>query len=112
MLLDGKDVAKILGSNIKKARLKRGYTQEFLADKVNISIDLLRNIENSRNVGSVTTLLNLCNFLEITPNAMFENLYTTKEDTLDTTLQEYFGTLSTRSKKALQKIIIHLDKNY
>lgn len=43
---------------------------------------------------------------------MFENLYTTKEDTLDTTLQEYFGTLSTRSKKALQKIIIHLDKNY
>ena len=45
-----------------------------MAEKVNISIDLLRNIENSRNVGSVTTLLNLCNFLEITPNAMFENL--------------------------------------
>ena len=80
--------------------------------KINISIDLLRNIENSRNVGSIQTLLNLCNFLEITPNAMFENLYTTKDDTLDTTLQEYFDTLSTRSKKALQKIIIHLDKNY
>ena len=32
MLLDGKDVAKILGPNIKKARLKRGYTQEFLAE--------------------------------------------------------------------------------
>lgn len=112
MLLDGKDVAKILGPNIKKARLKRGYTQEFLAEKINISIDLLRNIENSRNVGSIQTLLNLCNFLEITPNTMFENLYTTKDDTLDTTLQEYFDTLSTRSKKALQKIIIHLDKNY
>ena len=81
MLLDGKDVAKILGPNIKKARLKRGYTQEFLAEKINISIDLLRNIENSRNVGSIQTLLNLCNFLEITPNAMFENLYTTKDDT-------------------------------
>ena len=88
------------------------YTQEFLAEKINISIDLLRNIENSRNVVSIQTLLNLCNFLEITPNAMFENLYTTKDDTLDTTLQEYFDTLSTRSKKALQKIIIHLDKNY
>ena len=87
LLLDGKDVAKILGPNIKKARLKRGYTQEFLAEKINISIDLLRNIENSRNVGSIQTLLNLCNFLEITPNAMFENLYTTMDDTLDTTLQ-------------------------
>ena len=112
MLLDGKDVAKILGPNIKKARLKIGYTQEFLAEKVNISIDLLRNIENSRNVGSVPTLLNLCNFLEITPNDMFKDLYTTKEATLDTSLQEYFGDLSARSKKALQKIIIHLDKNY
>jgi len=37
LLLDGKDVAKILGPNIKKARLKRGYTQEFLAEKINIS---------------------------------------------------------------------------
>ncbi len=44
---------------------------------------------------------------------MFENLYTTKDDTLDTTLQEYFDTLSTRSEKKLyKKIIIHLDKNY
>lgn len=112
MLLDGKDVAKILGPNIKKARLKRGYTQEFLAEKVNISIDLLRNIENSRNVGSVTTLLNLCNFLEITPNEMFANLFTTSENTLDTSLQEYFSNLSANSKKTLQKIIIHIDKNY
>lgn len=43
---------------------------------------------------------------------MLENLYTTKKATLDTNLQEYFGKLYIRSKKALQKIIIHIDKNY
>ena len=112
MLLTGNDIAKVLGPNIKKARIERGYTQEFLSEQVNISIDLLRNIENSRNIGSVPTLLNLCNFLEITPNAMFKDLYTTKDDTLDTKLQEYFGSLSAKSKKTLQKIIIHMDKNY
>ncbi len=112
MLLNGQNIAKVLGPNIKKARLRKGYTQEFLAEKVDISIDLLRNIENSRNVGSITTLLNLCNYLEITPNNLFHGLYTSTDPTLDTKLQEYFGLLSGKSKKALQKIIIHIDKNY
>lgn len=111
MLLDSKNIAKVLGPNVKNARIKKGYTQEFVAESIGISIDLLRNIENSRNVGSVTTLLNLCNFLDMTPNSFFKDLYTSKEVTLDSNLQEYFGKLSVRSKKALQKIIIHIDKN-
>ena len=59
---------------MKKARNAKGYTQEFVAESVNISTDLLRNIENGRNIGSLPTLLNLCNFLEITPNYLFLDL--------------------------------------
>lgn len=50
---------------LKKARNEKKYTQEYVAEHVNISPDLLRNIENGRNIGSIPTLLNLCNFLEI-----------------------------------------------
>ena len=86
MLIKGTDVLEVLGKNLKKARKKLKYTQEFVAESVDISINLLRNIENVRNIGSVTTLLNLCNFLKFSPNTLFSELLDFKEDTLDTTL--------------------------
>lgn len=112
MQITSQDVLNKLGPNLKKARKEKGYTQEFVAEHVNISTDLLRNIENSRNIGSIPTLLNLCNFLEITPNTLFGQLYTTSEVTLDSTLTEYLKNISKKDKKLLQQIIIHIDKNY
>lgn len=112
MLVCGKDVLKVLGVNLKKARTQKKLTQDFVAESVNISTDLLRNIENGRNIGSIPTLLNLCNFLEITPNDLFEPLLTTKKVTLDTKLSEYFNLLSKEEKEILKEIIIHIDKNY
>lgn len=112
MILTNKNIAKALGPNVKKARLKKGFTQDYVAENLNISIDLLRNIENGRNVGSVSTLLNLCNFFDITPNVMFESLYKTNDNIVDSNLLKYFNSLSNRSKKTLQQIIIHIDKNY
>lgn len=112
MLITGNDVLEILGNNLKKARNEKKLTQDFVAENVNISTDLLRNIENGRNIGSIPTLLNLCNFLEITPDNLFEPLLTTKKDTLDTILTKYIKSISKEDKDILKKIIIHIDKNY
>ena len=73
---------------------------------------MLRNIENGRNIGSIPTLINICNFLEITPDYLFEPLLTTKKDTLDTTLTEYLSSISDNDKEVLKQIIIHIDKHY
>lgn len=112
VLISSKDVLQILGIRLKKARSEKRYTQEYVAEHVNISPDLLRNIENGRNIGSVPTLLNLCNFLEITPDFIFEPLITTHNDTLDTVLQKYIASINPEDKEILKKIIIHIDKNY
>ncbi len=112
MLIKGTDVLEILGKNQKKARKKLKYTQEFVAEGVDISIDLLRNIENGRNIGSVPTLLNLCNFLKISPNTLFAELLDFKEDTLDTTLINEFKKFSKKDRDVLKNVIVHLDKNY
>lgn len=112
MLITGNDVLQVLGSRLKKARTDKKLTQDFVAESVNISTDLLRNIENGRNIGSIPTLLNLCNFLEITPDTLFEPLLTTEKQTLDTTLTKYISSISTENKEILKKIIIHIDKNY
>jgi len=73
---------------------------------------LLRNIENGRNIGSVPTLLNLCNFLKISPNTLFSELLDFKEDTLDSTLLEQINSISKKDKETMKNIIIHIDKNY
>lgn len=73
---------------------------------------MLRNIENGRNVGSIPTLLNICNFLKISPNYIFSELLTFKENTLDTSLISYINTLSKEDRDLLEKIIIHIYNNY
>ena len=112
LLLTNSDVLKVLGKNLKMARKNLKYTQEYVSENVNISIDLLRNIENGRNVGSVTTLLNLCNFLKVSPNTIFSELLDFKEDTLDSFLLNEINKLSSKDKEILKNIIVHVDKNY
>lgn len=112
MILKNADILNVLGKNLKHARKNLKYTQEFVAESVNISIDLLRNIENGRNVGSVPTLLNLCNFLKVSPNQLFGELLEFEDDTLDSTLTKYIQKISSDDKKILKDILIHIDKNY
>lgn len=95
MLITNADILQVLGKNLKEARKNLKYT-----------------IENGRNVGSVPTLLNLCNFLKISPNKLFDGLLSFKEDTLDSTLKEYLKSFSPNDKKVFRDIIIHIDKNY
>ena len=87
-------------------------TQEALAESIEISTDLLRNIENSRNIGSITTLLNLCNALEITPNFLFADLLPDSNDDYDNKLYSMFNKISRKDKELLKQIIIHIDKKY
>lgn len=112
MLITSDDILKTIGIKIKQTRLFKKYTQDYVAEHIDISTDLLRNIENGRNIGSLPTLLNLCNILEISPNYLFSELLTFKEHTLDTELSSYICSLTPESKKLLKQIIIHIDKNY
>lgn len=112
MLITSQDILSTIGNKIKKARISKKFTQEYVSENIEISTDLLRNIENGRNIGSLPTLLNICNFLQISPNYLFEELLTFKESTLDTTLIEYFNQISENEKNVLKNIIIHIDKNY
>ena len=111
-MISSSHILQVLGPRLKKARQDKRLTQEFVAESVNISADLLRNIENGGNIGSLPTLLNLCNFLEITPDFLFEPLITTKKNTLDTTLTKHIASISPEDKEILKQIIKKKKKNY
>ena len=112
LLIKSKDILNSIGIKIKNARLAKGYTQEALSERINISSDLLRNIENARNIGSLPTLLNLCNELDITPNYLFSDLIKIPDTEQDTILHSLLSKISKKDKSLLKQIIIHIDQNY
>ncbi len=112
MLVTSTEILKKLGSKVKKARIAKGFTQEYVSEHINISADLLRNIENSRNIGSIPTLINLCNLLDITLNDLFIDFLNNSNSNIDANLYDFLNQISVEDKELLKKIIIHIDKNY
>ena len=66
------DIAVVnLGKRIQEARLLRNITQDYLAEKCNVTPKHISAIERGTSPGSVVLLLNICNVLDITPNSLF-----------------------------------------
>lgn len=110
-VIKNKDILKVIGSRIQNARNDKGYTQEYVAEKIDKSVDILRSIENGRSVGSVETLLNLCNILGITLDYVFSELLDKKGEILDNKLYEDFQELTLEQKELLNVIIEHMKKS-
>lgn len=60
------DLYKLLGKNIKDRRKKLGFTQQQLADKMNISLNFMGKIEVAFSKPSLDTLIELADALETT----------------------------------------------
>lgn len=50
---------------IKKIRKKKGYSQKYMAEKLNLSVSGYGKIETGENILSVERFLNICRILEI-----------------------------------------------
>lgn len=106
-----KDILKVIGIKIQEARKAKGYTQEYVAEKIEKSVDILRSIENGRSIGSAETLLNICNLLEITLDYIFADLLDKKGEILDNKLYEEFQELTLEQKELVNVIIEHMKKD-
>ncbi len=106
-----RDILEVIGAKIQHARKEKGYTQEYVAEKIEKSVDILRSVENGRSVGSVETLLNICNLLEITLDYIFSDLLEKKEEILDKELYENFKELDLKEKELINVMIDYMKKN-
>ena len=64
------DAVVNLGKRIQEARLLRNITQDYLAEKCDVTPKHISAIERGTSPGSVVLLLNICNVLDITPNSL------------------------------------------
>lgn len=73
-------IDRLVGSNIKRERLKAGYTQEKFSELIGIGTKSLSAIERGTVGVSLSTLLKICKVLSISSNSLlFESTH--KNDT-------------------------------
>jgi len=82
---------EILGKNIKFFRLRRQFSQAELAEKANISITFLSNIERGNNYPQAGTLCNIVNALGVEIWELFreENNFDEQNAIIDRISQDF-----------------------
>lgn len=95
-----------IGKKIKEYRCARGFSQEELAFRSDISTVYLRQIEKNVKNPTISTVIKLCNGLAIQPAALFENEI---PSTISDVEQQILALLSDKTENE-KKIILELTK--
>ena len=77
--MDKDNIKKLLGKKIKELRIKRGFTQEQLSEKIGIGERNLSKIECGYNFITAETLSNLITALNVKAKDLFDFDYYKKE---------------------------------
>ena len=95
---------KEIGKRIQNCRKQQGYTQEQLADLMNVSIQMVSNLERGNKAIRIDNLVSLCRIL----NVSTDYILTGKETPNDwNTLAFRIASLSHRDQKMIETLITY-----
>ena len=69
----------VIGERLRKARLEKNYTQEYLAEKMNVSVAFLSRIERGSSHINLKRLTEICKLLEISEGEVLNGSVTNPE---------------------------------
>lgn len=69
-----RQITKVIGANVRKARLQANMTQECLAELIGLEWKSISNLENGRNSLLLPKIARIIQVLDISPNALFDGL--------------------------------------
>lgn len=103
---------KQIGKKIKLARVRAGYTQEKLAEKLSLSTRYISQLERGISFGTASTIINLCKSLNISANFLFSDIINPNEYTevFDISFSKDYIKLSDKNKEILHMITADLVK--
>ena len=100
--MDSIELQEIFSTNLKNARNRANLSQMKLAERANLSVGYICDLESGRRWGTPETFSKLANALDISP---FELLLPLSEDSTETSLE------SSRIRKLYAKLSESLRKN-
>lgn len=99
------DIDKTFGKILKDFRLKNGFTQDIMAEKLGISLKYISRIENGYSGIKISTLINYMNILGISPNTIFGNFITNKNVQKQLEISKKLNQLSTEKVNFVDNMI-------
>ncbi len=105
------DLSKeIIGQKIRQKRINKGFSQEELSEKIDISPRHMCTIENGKSVPSIGTFVKIAEVLDIDINDFF-NLTPENDDKLKTEIYNLIQTSTKSELKLIKDIINAVRKN-
>ena len=102
----------LLGKMWQAARKAKGFTQEYVAEKLDLCPRYLSDLERDKTIGSIKTLINLCNIYEITPTYILQDYLNIDKDLkIDSELIGYYS-LNKRDRDLIIKMIEQMNSSY
>ena len=99
------EIDKIFGKILRDFRVKNGFTQEQLSEKLGISLKYISRIENGNNGIKTQTLIKYMNILGIMPNIIYKDFINNTEVLDDINLFNKISSLSSDQKIFISSVI-------
>ena len=99
------DIDKIFGKILRDYRVKAGFTQEELAEKIGISLKYISRIENGNNGVKTQTLIKYMNILGIYPNTLYGSFLSNPEVKADIQLYNKISILPDDKKDFISSVV-------
>lgn len=94
-----------ISRRLKEIRLSKGLTQEYVANIADVNTSHISNIENNRVKVSLSTLVQMCNALEVTVDYILANDYDDTSSVLDQEILKELKNCTPAKKEQILKII-------
>lgn len=109
MKLEKKNSNIKVGDILKRIRKSLGYTQEDVAEMLDLAPKYVSDIERNKTKGSIDTLVKLCNIYHITPTYILQDYLDLKDEfKIDPNLVGYYE-LNNRDKEIISELIKHMN---
>lgn len=94
----------IIGSRIKQARLAKNYTQEDLAEKIDISVAFLSRVERGNSHINLKRLDQICNLLDVSEAYILNGASNNSQNYLDKEFAELLKKCSPEKQKMIYNV--------
>lgn len=100
-----------IGKNIQKIRKSNGYTQEKLAEIIEVSVRYISDIEQDKSKPSYEVLIKICNVFKISLDQIFCEYIDVKENKSIEYSLAGFDKLSKKDKETIENLIMYFNKS-
>lgn len=94
-----------ISKRLKEIRIAKGITQEYIANMADVNTSHISNIENNRVKVSLTTLVQICNALDITVDYALADQYNDTSSVIDHEILKELRNCNIDTKERILKII-------